>query len=150
ALSGLHAAHEVTDMQGNPLDVVHRDVSPQNIVVGVDGTSRLIDFGIAKATKRLTVTSGGVLKGKFGYMAPEQLKQLAIDRRADVFATGVVLYEALTGKKPFQGEDDGDVLLALLLGEVPPPSKWVPGIPERLDAVVQYALAPDRSERFQT
>ena len=149
-LSGLHAAHEATDMQGNPLDVVHRDVSPQNVIVGLDGTSRLIDFGIAKATRRLTVTSGGVLKGKFGYMSPEQLKQLPLDRRADVFAAGVVLYEALTSQRPFTGDDDGDALLALLLGDIADPSTLAPDIPPKLDAVVQYALARDRHERFQT
>jgi serine/threonine-protein kinase len=148
-LSGLHAAHEATDMQGRSLEVVHRDVSPQNVIVGIDGTSRLIDFGIAKAARRLTVTSGGVLKGKFGYMSPEQLKQLRVDRRADVFAAGVVLFEALTGKKPFP-QDDEDALLALLLGDVEDPSALSPDVPPKLDAVVQYALARDRDERFQT
>jgi serine/threonine-protein kinase len=148
-LAGLTAAHDATDMQGRTLDVVHRDVSPQNVVVGVDGQSRLIDFGIAKAARRLTHTTGGVLKGKLGYMAPEQLKQLPVDRRADVFATGVVLFEALTGQRPFP-EDDEDALLALLLGDVPDPSSLSPDVPEKLDAVVQYALARERDDRFQT
>jgi eukaryotic-like serine/threonine-protein kinase len=148
-LSGLHAAHEATDMQGRSLELVHRDVSPQNVVIGVDGTSRLIDFGIAKAARRLTVTGGGVLKGKFGYMSPEQLKQLPVDRRADVFAAGVVLFEALTGRKPFPVDDD-DALLALLLGDIPDPSSLTDDVPPKLDAVVQYALARDRDERFQT
>ncbi|MEJ7729765.1 MAG: serine/threonine-protein kinase [Polyangiaceae bacterium] len=148
-LAGLTAAHDATDMQGRTLDVVHRDVSPQNVVVGVDGQSRLIDFGIAKAARRLTQTTGGVLKGKLGYMAPEQLKQLPVDRRADVFATGVVLFEALTGRRPFP-DDDEDVRLALLLGDVPDPSSLSPDVPEKLDAVVQYALARERDDRFQT
>ena len=148
-LAGLTAAHDATDMQGRTLDVVHRDVSPQNVVVGVDGQSRLIDFGIAKAARRLTQTTGGVLKGKLGYMAPEQLKQLPVDRRADVFATGVVLFEALTGRRPFP-DDDEDALLALLLGDVPDPSSLSPDVPEKLDAVVQYALARERDDRFQT
>jgi len=148
-LAGLHAAHEATDMQGRKLEVVHRDVSPQNVIVGVDGTSRLIDFGIAKATRRLTVTSAGVLKGKFGYMAPEQTKQLPLDRRADVFAAGIVLYEGLTGHRLFDG-DEGDIVLSTLLAEIPDPSTLVPGLPSKLDAVVQSALARDREERFQT
>lgn len=148
-LAGLHAAHEAMDMQGRKLDVVHRDVSPQNVIVGVDGTSRLIDFGIAKAARRLTVTSAGVLKGKFGYMAPEQTKQLPLDRRADVFAAGIVLYEGLTGHRLFDG-DEGDIVLSTLLAEIPDPSSLVPGLPAKLDAVVQAALARDREERFQT
>jgi serine/threonine-protein kinase len=148
-LAGLHAAHEAMDMQGRKLDVVHRDLSPQNVIVGVDGTSRLIDFGIAKAARRLTVTSAGVLKGKFGYMAPEQTKQLPLDRRADVFSAGIVLYEGLTGHRLFDG-DEGDIVLSTLLAEIPDPSTLVPGLPEKLDAVVQTALARDREERFQT
>jgi serine/threonine-protein kinase len=149
-LSGLHAAHEAVDIQGRPLEVVHRDVSPQNIIVGLDGTSRLIDFGIAKAARRLTATMDGVIKGKSGFMAPEQLKLEPLDRRADVFSAGIVLYVALTGRLPFQAEDEGDLLLALLMGQATPPSSLVPGLPPSLDAAVEYAIAPIRDERFQT
>ena len=149
-LAGLHAAHEASDMKGHKLEVVHRDVSPQNVIVGVDGVARLIDFGIAKATRRVTVTSAGVMKGKFGYMAPEQAKQLPLDRRADVFSAGIVAFEALTGRRLFAGEDQGDILLATLLADVPEPTSLAPDLPAKLDFVVQTALARDREERFQT
>src|SRR5262249_23054431 len=109
-LSGLHAAHEATDMQGRSLDLVHRDVSPQNILVGVDGASRLIDFGIAKAAHRLTETRSGSLKGKLGYMSPEGAQGKGLDRRSDLFAVGVVLHEALTSKRLFFGENEYDTL----------------------------------------
>src|SRR5205823_13430978 len=109
-LAGLHAAHEVTDMRGNRLDVVHRDVSPQNIVVGVDGTTRLVDFGFAKARHRITETKSGSLKGKYGYMSPEQARAQPVDRRSDIFSLAVVLHEALTAKRLFQGEHELDTL----------------------------------------
>jgi serine/threonine-protein kinase len=125
-------------------------VSPQNVIVGADGASRLIDFGIAKAASRITVTNSGVFKGKLRYMSPEQVKQKPIDRRSDVFAAGVVLYEALTGQRPFGGEDDGDVVISILLGEFAPPSSLCEGIPPALDRVVERALAGHRDERFQT
>jgi serine/threonine-protein kinase len=150
ALAGLHAAHEAVDLRGNRIELIHRDVSPQNIIVGRDGTSRLIDFGIAKAASRISVTHSGVVKGKLRYMSPEQVQQKPLDRRADVFSAGVVLYEALTGKRPFAGEDDGDIVLGILLGEVPPPSSVVGGLPLAIDAVVDRALQRDRADRFQT
>jgi hypothetical protein len=151
ALTGLHAAHEATDLRGNRLEIIHRDVSPQNVIVGLDGTSRLIDFGIAKAASRISVTSSGVLKGKLRYMSPEQVKRKPIDRRADVFAAGVVLFEALTGRRLFAGDDEGDVLLGILVTEVPAPSSLFSDLPlPALDAVVAKALAQDREERYQT
>ncbi|MDP9001242.1 MAG: serine/threonine protein kinase, partial [Myxococcota bacterium] len=150
ALAGLHAAHEAVDMRGNRIELIHRDVSPQNVIVGLDGTSRLIDFGIAKAASRISVTHSGVVKGKLRYMSPEQLHQKRLDRRADIFAAGVVLYEALTGQRPFGGEDDGDVVLGILIGEAPSASSVVPRLPSALDAVVARALDRDRDRRFQT
>lgn len=150
SLAGLHAAHEAVDLRGNRVELIHRDVSPQNVIVGRDGASRLIDFGIAKAASRATVTHSGVVKGKLRYMSPEQVQQKLLDRRADVFSAGVVLYEALTGQRPFTGEDEGDIALGILLGEVAPPSSLVPGISRELDAVVDRALARDRADRFQT
>jgi eukaryotic-like serine/threonine-protein kinase len=149
-LSGLHAAHEAVDLRGNAMNIIHRDVSPQNVIVGVDGTSRLIDFGIAKASSRLTPTTSGMLKGKFGYMAPEQIRQQALDRRVDVFAAGVVLHEALTSVRLFAAGDEADALLGVLVREVPDPSSVVPGLPKAMDAVVQRALSRDREERFPT
>ncbi len=150
ALAGLHAAHEARDLRGTKLDVVHRDVSPQNIIVGLDGTSRLIDFGIAKAASRISVTNSGVVKGKLRYMSPEQVRQKPLDRRADIWAAGVVLFESLTGRKLFLGDDDGDIAIGILMGEIPAPSSIVTGLPPALDDVVSRALARDREERFQT
>jgi eukaryotic-like serine/threonine-protein kinase len=149
-LAGLHAAHEAVDLRGQPMNIVHRDVSPQNIIVGADGTSRLIDFGIAKAASRLTPTTTGMLKGKFGYMAPEQIRQHKLDRRVDVFAAGVVLHEALVSARLFAGGDEADALLSVLVRDVPPPSSLVLGLPLGVDAVVARALARDRDERFST
>lgn len=150
ALAGLHAAHEAVDLRGNPMDVIHRDVSPHNVIVGRDGASRVIDFGIAKAASRASLAEGGVFKGKLRYMSPEQVQQKPLDRRTDVFSAGVVLYEALTGVRPFAGDDEGDIVLGILLGEPAPPSSLVRGVPPALDAVVMRALAREREHRFQT
>jgi serine/threonine-protein kinase len=150
ALAGLAGAHDAVDLRGQRLEIVHRDVSPQNVVVGTDGASRIIDFGIAKASRRITVTSSGVLKGKLAYMAPEQLRQQPVDARADLFAAGVVLYEALTGARPFDGGDEADTLLSILIGDPAPPSTRADGVPAELDAVVAKLLAHDRAERFAT
>ncbi len=149
-LAGMHAAHEATDIDGRRLQIIHRDVSPQNILVGVDGTSRLIDFGIAKAAAHDADTTGGVLKGKLRYMSPEQVNQGPLDRRTDIFSAGVVLYEALTGERLFRAEDDGDLILSILLCDVPPPSSKVPGLSPALDAVLSTALQRDRDARFAT
>jgi len=149
-LSGLHAAHDAVDLRGQAMNIIHRDVSPQNIIVGLDGTSRLIDFGIAKASSRLTPTTNGLLKGKFGYMAPEQIRQQALDRRVDIFAAGVVLHEALTSTRLFAAGDEADSVLGVLVREVPDPSSLVPELPKELDAVVHRGLARDRDERFST
>src|SRR5205085_1163560 len=105
ALGGLSAAHEAVDMRGEKLSVVHRDVSPHNVLVGADGRSRIIDFGIAKAARRITATSGGIMKGKLAYMSPEQARQQPVDARADLFAIAAVMHESLTGIQLFRGED---------------------------------------------
>ncbi len=149
-LSGLHAAHEAIDMRGNHLEVVHRDVSPQNVVVGVDGSSRLVDFGVAKARHRITETKSGSLKGKYGYMSPEQARAQPIDRRSDIFSLGVVFHEVLAATRLFQGEHELDTLRRIVELEVPPPSSIAPGIPPALDAVVLRALGRARDARFQT
>lgn len=154
ALAGLHAAHECLDEQGAPLGIIHRDVSPQNVIVGTDGVSRLVDFGIAKATSPALdgpeVTTGDVIKGKVRYLSPEQIKHMPLDRRSDVFSAGIMLHEAVTGKRLVAASDEGDVLLGTLLGDFDPPSKHDETIPPALDAVVLRALAVARDERFRT
>ena len=148
-LHGLHAAHEATTETGQALNVVHRDVSPQNIMVGVDGVARVLDFGIARATVRLENTREGIVKGKLAYMAPEQLGGVIVDRRADVYAATVVLWEMLTGKRLFVREDGGAVLIEKLLrGTIEAPSTLAPGTPRLLDAIVLHGLARTPDQRF--
>ncbi len=149
-LEGLHAAHESVDERGVPLNLVHRDVSPQNVLVGADGITKVFDFGIAKARARSQVTHGGQIKGKLAYVAPEQLRLGVVDRRADLFAAGAVFWEALVGESPFPGETDLERLASILGGAARPPSTRVPGIPRRLDEVVMRALRADPTERFET
>ena len=150
ALQGLHAAHEATSDLGTPLEIVHRDVSPQNILVGIDGTARIIDFGVAKAAGRLQTTSEGVLKGKLPYMAPEQLRGLPMTRRADVYAMGVVLWQLLTGRKLFQGEDQATLIGQILSNTRVAPSRYAPELPAALDALVMKALAVEPGDRYAT
>ena len=149
-LSGLHAAHEAIDMRGNKLEIVHRDISPQNLIVGTDGSSRLIDFGVAKARHRLTETKSGSLKGKYSYMSPEQARAQPLDRRADLFAAGIVLWEALVGQRLFRGENEFDTIRRIAEAPVPAPSSIAPNIPQSLDVVVLKSLARDREQRFQS
>ncbi len=150
ACAGLHAAHEACDEDGHPLDLVHRDVSPQNILVGLDGVARVTDFGIAKcAGSADQATSQGMLKGKAGYMAPEYVRGEPVDRRADVFALGVVLWEALAGKRLFRGENDSDTLARVLVASAAPVSEADAALAP-LDAIVARALARDRASRIAT
>lgn len=149
-LHGLHAAHEVTDERGQPLRVVHRDVSPQNVLVGVDGVPRLLDFGIAKAGARVQVTRDGQVKGKLSYMSPEQLTGQPVDRRADLFAAGIVLWEALTGKRLFLADDTQDIIRRIVDLPVPAPSLLNPAVPEAFDRIVARALDKDPNARFST
>jgi serine/threonine protein kinase len=149
-LYGLHAAHEATDERGEALGLVHRDVSPQNVLIGADGVARLVDFGVAKATGRLQTTSEGQIKGKLSYMPPEQIQGLEVDRRADVYSAGVVLWELLTGHRLFLGENQANTMQRVLLGDVPPPSRKVPSLPATIDDVVLRALAHEPSDRFGT
>jgi serine/threonine protein kinase len=157
ALHGLHAAHEAKSDRGAPLGIVHRDVSPQNILVGVDGVARVIDFGIAKAAGRLQTTSDGAVKGKMAYMAPEQLaagdERLAVGkvtRATDIYAMGVVLWEALAGRRLFRGESEARLVVQVLTGAQEPPSRYAPDLPADLDALVMMALALDPAHRFDS
>lgn len=149
-LHGLHAAHEARDENGEFLNVVHRDISPQNVMIDVDGMVKVLDFGVAKASARIQITRDGQMKGKLSYMSPEQLQGLPVDRRADVFACGVVLWEALTRRRLFVGEDASEVLRKILRDEVPPPSQWMAGLSPEIDAVVLRALSKDPDQRYQT
>jgi tRNA A-37 threonylcarbamoyl transferase component Bud32 len=150
ACAGLHSAHELTDDHG-PLEVVHRDISPHNILVSLEGTVKVTDFGVAKALGQShQATATGHVKGKVAYMAPEILGADAFDRRSDIFAMGCVLYETVTGRAPFRGRNDPQVMQAILKGTYEPAPSVVPGLPLALTAVIDRALAADPDERFAT
>ncbi len=151
ALKGLGYAHRKTDSNtGKPLNLIHRDISPQNIMVSYHGDVKIVDFGIAKTESKLGRTQAGVLKGKFGYMSPEQASGLALDARTDLFSTGIIFYEILTGRRLFLGESDFDTLEKIKECKFPPPSKYNPAIPPELEHVVLKALAKDREDRFSS
>ena len=146
---GLDYAHRKTDEKMNPLNIVHRDISPQNMIVSYEGTVKLIDFGIAKAKSKSTKTQVGMLKGKFSYMSPEQVSGQPIDRRSDIFSLGVVFFEMLTGKRLFLGKNDVETLEKIRKAEVLPPSVFNSDVPPELDRIVLKALAKDREDRYQ-
>ncbi len=151
AAAGLHAAHEQTGDDGKPLNVVHRDVSPHNILIGTAGQVKLVDFGVAKAMGRLSqATSAGQLKGKFGYMSPEQAMAKPIDRRSDVFSLGIVLFELTTGRRLFKGEHDAETLHLVVSGEIPKPTTIEADYPKGLEEIVLKALARDLDQRYAT
>ena len=143
-------AHEKEDQGGRPFHVVHRDVSPQNIIVGFDGSVKLIDFGVAKAAGKLSRTEAGAIKGKFAYLSPEQVRGLEVDARADIFSLGICLWELLTGDRLFAADNEVLVLEKLRTSLVPLPSTKRSGLPSALDAIVMRALAKDRDDRYQT
>jgi serine/threonine protein kinase/anti-anti-sigma regulatory factor len=149
-LAGLHCAHDAVGVDGQPLSIVHRDVSPQNVIVTYEGGVKVVDFGIARAENRLNKTENAVLKGKVAYMAPEQVLGDALDRRADVYAVGVMLYEMTTGQRPYQQMSEVAIIRAILDVPVEPPTSLVPGYPPELAAIVMKALAKNRVSRFQT
>lgn len=149
-LNGLHAAHEATDEQGQPLDIVHRDVSPHNILVGIDGVPRVLDFGIAKAVGRSHQTRGSQIKGKLRYMPAEQMLSQKITRAADIYSAAVVLWEALTNQRLFDGENDAQVMFRVLNGGWRRPSELRPEVPRELDEIVVRGLSRDPAERFPT
>ncbi len=147
-LSGLHDAHELCDDEGAPLSLVHRDVSPANILIGTDGVARITDFGVARAEARLSSTRGGQLKGKIPYMPPEQLMSEQIDRRCDVYAAGAVMWELLVGKRLFSAESDGALLQKILAGPEASPRQIDRTTPESVDRVCMRALSKDQTSRF--
>jgi serine/threonine protein kinase len=150
ALAGLHYAHNLADFDGTQLQVVHRDATPHNIFVTYAGQVKVVDFGIAKALGSSAETRAGVLKGKVSYMAPEQALGEKVDRRADVFAAGMMLWEALAGRRPFKGQNDIVILQKLVAGEIPSPGTVRDDIPELLEAICMKALAHEKEERFAT
>ena len=154
ALEGLHHAHELQDFDGTPLNVVHRDVSPQNIFITYDGIIKVLDFGIAKAADSTGVTSTGVIKGKVAYMAPEQLStggtKAKIDRRADIYAVGVILWRAITGKRLWKGMNDLEVFQQLASGNIPSALTMTPDADPALLAIVTKAMALKPTDRYAT
>jgi serine/threonine protein kinase len=149
-LHGLHSAHQTKDEHGRELGIVHRDVSPQNILVGSDGTSRVLDFGVAKAAGRIQTTRDGQVKGKIAYMPPEQLSGGLVTRQSDIYAASVVLWEALTGQRLFDGETEAIVLVRAIEGKVEPPSNFNRQLDAATDAVVMRGLAREPDARFVT
>ena len=153
AARGLHAAHELKDNLGNPLNVVHRDVSPGNVLISYGGAVKVVDFGVAKARSNLAETRAGTVKGKFSFMAPEQLKPKAygaIDRRADIFALGILLFETSTRRRLFKSEDRVATIESVLHKEILPPSLYVEDYPDELAQICMRALERQPENRYQT
>ena len=153
AAKGLSYAHTKHDLRGHPFGIVHRDMSPSNVLVGYDGTVKIADFGIAKAEQNTYTTADGVLKGKFEYMSPEQARGETVDARSDLFSLGIILYELVTGRRLFKGDSDVATLERIKAAEVQAPSSVAtrnPRIPAEVDRVILKALARDREDRYQT
>jgi serine/threonine protein kinase len=148
--AGLHAAHEALDKDGQPMEIVHRDISPSNILVTHEGWVKVVDFGVAQARRRLSKTQSGVLKGKCSYMSPEQCQGLPLDRRSDVFALGILLYELTTGRRLFQSNGDYAVMRRIIKHDIPDPRSTCPGYPADLADIVNRALAHEPDHRFPT
>ncbi|MEX1364412.1 MAG: serine/threonine-protein kinase, partial [Nannocystaceae bacterium] len=147
---GLDYAHNKKDKYNRPLSIVHRDVSPPNILVSYEGEVKLIDFGVAKAAGRASRTQAGILKGKFGYMSPEQVRGMPLDRRSDVFSVGVVLFEILCGQRLFQAETDFATLEKVRAVDVPRPASINPNIPKALENIMFKALTREPEQRYQS
>jgi hypothetical protein len=150
ALAGLHHAHELTDYDGTPLGLVHRDATPQNVFITYHGEIKVIDFGVAKTRLSSCQTRAGAVKGKVTYMAPEQVRGETVDRRADVFAVGVMLWEAATGLRLWQGVSEHTMMKQLSVGRLLAPRAVSPDLPEPLEAIILKALAPEREDRYAT
>ncbi len=150
AAAGLHAAHELTNAQGKSLEIVHRDVSPQNILVSFGGHIKIVDFGIAYAAERISHTQTGMLKGKLAYMSPEQAGGKILDRRSDVFSLGIVLWEAVCRKRLFRSKTEAETIVKVSAAAVPKPRSIRPTIPVELEAIILKALAMDPADRYST
>jgi serine/threonine protein kinase len=150
AAAGLHHAHERRAPDGSPLGIVHRDVSPSNIMIAYDGAVKMLDFGIAKAAQRSIETISGIIKGKFAYMSPEQCRGRDVDRRSDVFSLGIILYETTTQHRCFRADSDFDTMHRIVTGDVVKPSRLVPNYPAALEAIVMRALSVDPTQRYQS
>jgi serine/threonine protein kinase len=150
ALGGLHYSHELRDYDGTPLGVVHRDMTPQNLFVSFSGKVSVLDFGIAKVAGSIAETRTGVLKGKLRYMAPEQIMGELMDRRADIFAVGVMIWEAAAGERMWKGASDATIMNKILNGNVPSPRTVRGDVPERLEQICMKALAADANDRYAT
>jgi serine/threonine protein kinase len=148
--AGLHYAHDKVGFDGRPLGIVHRDVNPHNVFVTYDGAVKIVDFGIAKATNRFNETRAGTLKGKIPYMSPEQCKGEAIDRRSDIFAIGIMLYELTTAYRLYKGQSEFEVLKKIVEGTITPPTALRPDYPPSLEAITLKALAKPREQRYQS
>lgn len=146
--SGLHYAHTEIGLDGAPLRIVHRDVSPSNVLIAFDGTVKVVDFGIAKASTVESVTRSGTLKGKLPYMSPEQCQGDNIDHRSDQFSLGILLWELTTGRRLFASKSDFSTLQRVASADVPPPTSFIPSYPPELEAIVMQALALDPDDRF--
>lgn len=147
---GLHYAHERVGFDGRPLGIVHRDVSPTNVMLTYEGGVKVADFGIAKVITRTDVTRAGIRKGKVPYMSPEQCRAEQIDRRSDIFSLGIVMYEMLTGDRLFDGDNEFGVMNTIVNGTIPPPSTKRAGLPRELDRIIGRALTRDKTKRYQT
>lgn len=149
-LEGLAYAHEKTDERGRPINLVHRDMTPENIMVGWNGHVRILDFGIAKASMQSDPTQDGEIKGKLSYMSPEQSLGRKLDHRSDLFTLGVVLYEWITGFKLFTGENEVAILSSIVDGHIQPISQYRDDVPQAVEEIVMKALARDREDRYST